>query len=62
MAFKLRSPLYKDDDKNKINFTTPKKPTASPSVQRASLGNALSQVNAQVLTLTQKKKKLVLIS
>lgn len=46
MAFKLRSPLYKDDDKNKINFTTAKKPTASPSVQRASLGNALSQVNA----------------
>jgi hypothetical protein len=46
MAFKLRSPLYKDDDKNKINFTTAKKPTASPSVERASLGNVLSQVNA----------------
>lgn len=46
MAFKLRSPLYKDDDKNKINFTTAKKLTSSPNVERASLGNALSQVNA----------------
>jgi len=46
MAFKLRSPLHQDDDKNKMNFTTAKKLTTSPSVERANLGNALSQTNA----------------
>lgn len=46
MAFKLRSPLHIDDDKNEMNFTTAKKPTVSPNVERASLGASLSQVNA----------------
>ena len=46
MAFKLRSPLHDNDDKNKMNFATVSRPVSSSTVQRASLGNALSQVNA----------------
>jgi len=48
MAFKLRSPLHQDDDdnKNKMNFATVEKPTGQSTVERASLGDALSQTNA----------------
>jgi len=46
MAFKLRSPLHEDDNKNKMNFATVEKPTGQSTVERASLGNALSQTNA----------------